>query len=318
MKAIRISEFGPPQVMKLAEVADPVPGHGQVVVRIHAAGVNPVDTYIRSGAYANKPPLPYTPGSDAAGVIEAVGEEVPRWRKGDRVYTAGTLSGAYAQFALCRSDQIFALPSNATFQQGAALHIPYSTAYKSLFQRIHVKAGQVVLVHGASGGVGIAAVQLASAAGCVVIGTAGTEEGRKLVKDQGAAHVLDHKSPGYLEQVVRLSGGRGPDVILEMLANVNLGKDLSILGKGGTIVVIGSRGNAEITPRDVMRTEGSIVGVMGTKPEELAEAHAAIGAALRLGTIKPVIGKEISLADAALAHTQIIEGTAYGKIVLIP
>ncbi|HEY7090673.1 MAG TPA: NADPH:quinone reductase [Tepidisphaeraceae bacterium] len=318
MKAIRVNEFGPPQVMGLEEFPDPVPGTLQVLVKIHAAGVNPVDTYIRSGQYANKPPLPYTPGSDAAGVVEAVGDEVTSFRPGDRVYTAGTITGAYAEKTLCRLDQVYRLPENISFEQGAAIHVPYATAYRALFERYRAQAGQTLLIHGATGGVGLAAVQFAVAAGMTVIGTGGTDEGRKLVKDQGAHHVLDHRSGDYLDQLMRLTGGRGVDVIVEMLANVNLGKDLTVLARGGTVVIVGSRGPVEINPRDIMRTEGTVTGVMGGKPDEISQAHAAIGAGLRLGTLKPVVGKKLPLAEAARAHQEIIEGRAYGKIVLVP
>jgi NADPH2:quinone reductase len=318
MKAIRVREFGPPEVMKLEDVPDPVPGPGQVVVRVRAAGVNPVETYIRSGSYANKPVLPYTPGGDAAGEIVATGAEVSRFRPGDRVYTAGTVSGAYAQAALCQADQVYPLPAALTFAQGAGLHIPYATAYRALFHRARPHAGQIVLVHGASGGVGIAAVQFAAALGLHVIGTAGTERGRQLVREQGAAHALDHKSSGYLDELMRLTGGRGVDVILEMLANVNLGKDLTVLAKGGCIVVIGSRGEVQINPRLLMRAEGSILGVMAGTPAEYAEAHAAIGAGIRAGTLRPIVGRELPLADAPRAHHEILETTALGKIVLVP
>jgi NADPH2:quinone reductase len=290
----------------------------QIVVRIHAVGVNPVDTYIRGGTYATKPSLPYTPGMDAAGVVESIGEEVVRFRRGDRVYCGGSVSGTYAQLSLCRIDHCMPLPDKVSFEQGAGVHVPYSTAYRALFHKGHARAGQTVFIHGASGGVGIAAVQLAVAAGLIVIGTAGTEQGRALVKEQGATNVLDHRAPDYLDQLMKLTSGRGPDLILEMLANVNLGKDMTVLSRGGTIVIIGSRGTVQVNPRDLMRTEGTIVGVLGSRNEDLAEIHAAIGAGLRGGTLRPVVGKRLPLADAPQAHRDIIEGTAYGKIVLIP
>lgn len=318
MKAIRVHEFGPPEVMKLEDVPDPLPGPGQVVVRVHAAGVNPVETYIRSGSYANKPALPYTPGGDAAGVIAAVGEKVTRFKHGERVYTAGTVSGAYAQIALCSADQVYPLPENVSFAQGAGLHVPYATAYRALFQRAQARAGQTVLVHGATGGVGIAAVQFAAAAGLIVVGTGGTERGRQLVREQGAAHVLDHRAPDYLDQLMTLTDGRGVDLILEMLANVNLGRDLAVLAKGGCIVVIGSRGEVQINPRLLMRAEGSILGLMAGTPEQYAQAHAAIGAGLRAGTLRPIVSQELPLAEAPRAHHEIMESTAYGKIVLVP
>lgn len=318
MKAIRLHEFGPPEVMKLEDVNDPRPGPGQIVVRVHAAGVNPVETYIRAGTYALKPPLPYTPGGDAAGMVAAVGEQVTRLKTGDRVYTAGTVSGAYAQLALCNAGQVYPLPENVSFAQGAALHVPYATAYRALFLRAHAQAGQTVLVHGASGAVGIATVQFAAAAGLTVLGTGGTERGRQLVREQGAAHVFDHKAPDYLDQLMKLTGNRGVDLIIEMLANVNLGKDLTVLGLEGCIVIVGSRGEVQVNPRLLMRAQGAILGMTGGTPEQYAQAHAAIGAGLRVGTLRPVVGRELPLAEAARAHHEIIEGSAYGKIVLVP
>ena len=243
MQAIRIHMFGDPEVMQLEDVPDPQPGPGQVVVRVQAAGVNPVETYIRSGIYP-KPPTPYTPGNDGAGVIAAIGPEVQGVAVGDRVYIAGSISGTYAEKSLCSAKRVHPLPAPASFAQGAAINVPYGTAYHALFQRGHGVAGDSVLVHGASGGVGIAAVQLARAAGLTVIGTAGTERGKQLVLEQGAHHVLDHTVSGYLDQVMSLTDGRGVDVILEMLANVNLGNDLNVLARGGRVVTIGNRGLA--------------------------------------------------------------------------
>jgi len=226
MKAIRVSEYGGPSVLKLEEVPTPQPGPSQVLVRNHAVGINPVDTYLRSNTDNRGPKLPYTPGADSAGVIEAVGAGVTAVKAGDRVYVGGTLSGAYAELSLCEAGHVHPLAANASYAQGAAVNIPYATAYHALINRSNGQAGETVLVHGASGGVGIGAVQLARARGLTVIGTAGTEKGRRLVLEQGAHHALDHGAAGYLEECVRLTGGRGPDIIMEMLANVNLQKDL--------------------------------------------------------------------------------------------
>ncbi|HEX8687672.1 MAG TPA: NADPH:quinone reductase, partial [Pyrinomonadaceae bacterium] len=248
MKAIRVHEFGGPEVLRLEDVPEPSPGAGRVVVRVRAAGVNPVDTYIRGGAHAVRPALPYTPGLDAAGEVVAVGEGVERFGVGSRVYTAGSLTGAYAEFTLCEESQCHPLPEHVLFTEGAAVNTPYATAYRALFQRAQAKPGETVFVHGASGGVGTAAVQLARAAGFVVIGTAGTEDGLRLVIEQGAHRALDHRAPDYLGHLAEFTGGRGVDVILEMLANVNLNKDLEVLAKGGRVVVVGSRGTVEINP----------------------------------------------------------------------
>jgi NADPH:quinone reductase len=233
---------------------------------------------------------------------------------------AGSLSGTYAEQVLCRESQVHPLPENITFSQGAALGVPYGTAWYALFQRAHARPGEFILVHGASGGVGLAAVQMARAAGMHIIGTAGTEKGRALVAYEGAHHVLDHGDPGYLEQIPELTCEHGIDVVLEMLADVNLARDLKILSLHGRVVVIGSRGTIEIDPRDAMRRSGSILGMLlfNASQEEQRSMHAAIGAGLENGTLRPVVGREIPLADAGAAHEAILAPGAYGKIVLIP
>lgn len=319
MKAIRVRAFGGPEVMQLEEVPDLHPGPKQVAVRVKAVGVNPTDTYTRSGT-SRKPPLPYTPGIDAAGVVESVGEDVTGIGVGARVYLSGTVSGAYAEQALCEEYQVHPLPDKVSFAQGAAINIPYVTAYRALFQLAKSTPGEIILVHGASGGVGIAAVQLARAAGMQVIGTGGSERGRNLVIEQGAHHVLDHRAPNYLDQIQALTKGRGVDVILEMLANINLEKDLRILAMHGRIVVIGSRGRIEIDPRDAMIRDASILGMLrfNMTPQEAAPIHLALFAGLENGTIRPVIGKQIPLGEASRAHREIMEPGAYGKIILIP
>lgn len=320
MKAIRVSEYGGPSVLKLEEIPAPKPASGQVLVRNHAVGVNPVDTYLRANIDNRGPKLPYTPGSDSAGVVEAMGAEVTGLRAGDRVYVGGTISGAYAELALCEAAQVHPLPANVSFAQGAAMNVPYGTAYHALVNRAHGEAGETVLVHGASGGVGIAAVQLARARGLTVIGTAGTERGRRLVLEQGAHQVLDHTAAGYLDALAALTGGRGPDIILEMLANVNLQKDLGVIALRGRIVVIGNRGTIEINARLAMNKDAAILGMAlyHATPAQLVGMHAALVEGLRNGTLRPVIGQELPLAQAARAHEAVMEPGHHGKIVLIP
>lgn len=320
MKAIRVHEFGGPEVLRLEDVPDPAPSPGEVVVSVKAAGVNPVDTYIRAGTYVFKPPLPYTPGMDAAGVVEAVGQGVSRVKAGDRVYTAGTLSGAYAQKTTCSEGQVYKLPQKITFSQGAGVYIAYATAYRAIFQIALARAGETLFIHGASGGVGVAAVQIARAAGLTVIGTGGTPKGRELALREGAHHVLDHRAPDYLEHLRTLTGGKGVDVIVEMLANVNLGKDLGLLAPRGRVVVVGSRGPVEINPRDLMGKDASIraMSLLVAPASDLAGIHAALYAGLENGTLRPVVGQEIPLAEAVRAQRAVMEPGAHGKIVLIP
>ncbi len=320
MKAIRVHEFGPPEVMHIEEIGDPKPGRDQVVVRIYAIGVNPVDTYIRSGSYAIRPILPYTPGMDAAGVVEAAGEDVSRVLPGDRVYTAGTLSGSYAERTLCGESQVYPLPEGATFAQGASMGIPYAAAYRALFSRARAVAGDVVLVHGASGGVGIASVQLARAAGMHVIGTSGSQKGMALVAAQGADHVFDHNDPEHPAKILELTGGKGVDVIIEMLANVNMGRDIGILAQNGRVVIVGSRGRVDIDPREIMRRDAAILGMvlMNADASEMQGIHGALAAGFECGTLCPVIGREMPLSEAPRAHHEIMEGRACGKIILVP
>jgi len=320
MKAIVVHEFGDPEVLRLEDVLDPRPGPGEVVVRLHAIGVNPVETYQRAGWYPTGPKPPFTPGADGAGVVESVGEGVTALKLGDRVYTSGTLTGAYAEKALLKVEKAHPLPENVGFEEGAAVNIPYATAYRALISRAQAKPGETVLVHGASGGVGVAAVQLAVAHGLTVIGTAGTDDGLALVRAQGAAHALNHRTEGYLEELKSLTGGRGPDVILEMLANVNLDRDLGVLAPRGRVVVIGNRGRIEIDPRQLMAKDSSVLGVSlanGTA-EELRQVYAAIHDGLANETLRPVVGRRFPLAEAARAHRALMESGAHGKVVLIP
>ena len=325
MKAIRVHEFGGPAVLKLEDIPDPTPGAGDIVVRVRAAGVNPVDAYIHSGTYARKPPLPYTPGQDGAGEVQSVGGGVNGFKPGDRVYIAGaghTVAGAgtYAELALCTPSQLHRLPSRTGFGQGAALGVPYYTAYRALFQRANARPGETVLIHGATGGVGIAAVELAHARGCVVIGSGGTDKGLAAVREHGADVTVNHRNAGYTDAIAQATGGRGVDVIVEMAAHINLDRDLGLLAKHGRIVVVGNRGRVEIDARQAMGRDAAILGMtlFNATDADRAEIDAAIIAGLENGTLDPIVGREMPLADAARAHEAVMEPGALGKIVLEP
>ena len=320
MNAIRIKEFGPPEVMKLEAISDLIPEKGQVLIRVKAVGVNPYETYIRAGRYDRKPQLPYTPGGDCAGIVESTGQEVSSCKKGDRIYTSGSVTGTYAEYTICEESHVHPLPDNVSYSQGAGIGVPYATAYRALFQLSHAVASETVLVHGGSGGVGIAGIQLARAAGLTVITTAGSEQGRKLVADQGASHVFDHHDPERFEKIMSVTKNRGVDIILEMLANINLAHDLSICAYHGRVVVIGSRGSVEIDPRRLMAKELSVMGMIlfNVREPDLTSIHAGIFAGLSNKTLNPVVGKEFPLKDAPLAHIRIMEPGSFGKIVLIP
>lgn len=320
MKAIVVHEFGAPEVLKLEDFPTPKPGPGQVVVRIRAAGVNPFDTYMRAGIYAIKPPLPYVPGGEGAGVIESVGEGVKQVKPGERVYVAHPITGTYAEYTLALESQVHRLPERITFQQGAGIYVAHGTAYHALHHQARAHASETLLVHGASGGVGIAAVQIARAMGMMVIGTAGTDKGLELVRREGAHFAFNHRNAGYHEEIMIATHGLGVDVVLEMLANVNLGNDLKLLAKFGRVIIIGSRGEANIMPRDLMARSASVRGftLWNISDAEAADVHAGLDAGLENGTVRPIVGKEIPLGEAARAHKEVLEPGAFGKIVLIP
>ncbi len=319
MKAIVIHEYGEPEVMKLEDVPKPEPSGKHVLVKVEAAGVNPVDTYLRTGIHAHAPKLPYTPGNDAAGVVESVGDQVSRFDPGDRVYTAGSLTGTYAEYSLCNEYQLGSLPDNVTFEQGAGVWTPYATSYRALFQKASAKAGETVLVHGASGGVGLAAVQWAKSAGLRVVGTASSDEGRELIKAYGADAVFDHTDEDHLGDIREFADGKGIDIIIEMLANVNLERDFEALAMFGRIVVVGNRGSIEFTPRLAMTKDATIYGMslFNSSQNERDGIHNAIFKGMSSGSLNPKVNQTFPLADAPAAHHAVIENKAAGKIVLV-
>jgi NADPH2:quinone reductase len=317
MKAIRVEFFGGPEVLKLQDVPNPTAGAAQVVVSTRAIGVNPVDTYIRAGKYGPRS-FPFTPGSDAAGVVESVGAGVNQFKPGDRVYIYGSITGTYASKILCSVDHLHPLPERLSFEQGAAIGVPYGTAYRAMFIRGRAMPMEWVLIHGASGGVGTAAVQLAAQHGCRVLGTAGTAEGLALVKKLGAIESFHHGLGGYEEQILKQTEGHGLDLIIEMLADKNLDRDLALLAKSGRVVIVGNRGRTEIDARQTMVKDSDIRGMslMHADTAELARIFAHLGAGFASGAIAPIIGPRFDLADAPRAHEAILKPGALGKLVL--
>lgn len=314
MRSIVVSVFGGPEVLQVADVPAPTPGPGQVLVRVRAAGVNPVESYIRSGNYARLPQLPYTPGLEGAGDVVQVGADVASIQAGERVYWLGAPS--YCELAVVPAGNLHLLPASLSYEQGAAVGLAYVTAHRSLFAMGDARRGEWLLVHGASGGVGTAALQLARSAGLRVAGTAGSPQGLQHVADQGAL-AFDHAD---FEGLMRATEGRGFDLILELAAHLHLGGDLDLLAFGGRVVVAGSRGPVEINPRALMLRDAAIRGMMyqHAAPEEEQKTLHAIGEGLADGSLRPVVGRHFALADAPAAHAALFEPGARGKIVLIP
>jgi NADPH:quinone reductase len=324
MKAIRAHAFGGPDVLRLEQVDDPIAGPGEVVIDVRAAGVNPADTYMRNGTYAIVPKLPYIPGGDAGGVVSAVGAGVTEFSVGDPLIVGTALSfdltGCYAEKVKRKVSEVLPLPSGVSFAAAATFGVPYATAHYALFERGGGRAGETVFVHGASGSVGTAAIQLAKRAGLRVIGSGGSARGLELIAREGADHAVDHSKKGYLDEVKQMTGGEGPKLILEMLANVNLAADMDLAAKYGRIVIIGNRGEITINARVAMMKELDIRGLAlwNARPEQVKSMMNDILSGVADGSVRPVIGREMPLAEAAAAHVAVLEPGAYGKIVLVP
>ena len=320
MKAIIVSSYGDEEVLKYQETETPTPAAGEERVKIKAAGVNPVETYIRSGHYTALPALPYTPGNDGSGIVDAVGDGVEHLKKGDRVFVAAALArrntGTYADYTVCDADAVRYLPQNLSFSEGAALGTPGLAATYALYSKAKIKPGETVFIHGASGGVGSLAVQLARRTGTFVMGTAGDPEGMTLIEKLGAHRAFNHRSPGYLEAVKQETGEHGPDVIIEMVANINLMKDMELLAKYGRVVIVGNHGTLEFDPRSAMTKDAVVMGMnIGNMPQEdyIANMY-TLSAAMETG-LHTIIGKELPLCQAEQAHRDVREGKG-GKVVL--
>ena len=296
---VSVKSFGGPEVLQLEEfdLAQLVAQPDKFLVHVHAFGINPVETYVRNGLYDPLPSLPYTPGTDGAGMV---GNE--------RVWLSGSVSGTYAEYCLCNASDVHKLPDSLSFEQGAAIGIAYRTAFRALIQFGAAKRGEGLLIHGASGGVGIAAIQMAKLLGMhpIIASRSGKEDEWLLA--QGATMVVDHGACPVLV-----------DVILENLANANLSIDLKLIKKRGRIVVVGNRGEVTINPRDLMRAEGTITGFVGAgSPADKTVADEFIQAGLESGALCPLVGPTFAFSETAKAHDEVMShsrGTR-GKVVV--
>lgn len=328
-QAIVAESFGGPEVMKVGEKSLPTLGEQEVLVQVRAAGINPSDTYMRlgpHGPWAVTPHLiptpPFTPGKDGAGTVLQIGRGVEGFAVGQRVYLNGSITGTYASMAICAAASVHLLPDEVSFAQGACVGVPCATAYHALKNRANISAGQRIFIHGASGGVGLAAVQLAKDFGCFVVGTAGSDPGLEAVQKSGADAALNHREDGYMQKAKELAPD-GFDVILEMAAHANLPSDFKIAGKRSCICIIGSKAQeVGFNPRLTMPLEVDIRGVFlgSASPEEKTKMKAGLYDAMQRGVLKPVVGMELDLADAPKAHVEVMNpssGGALGNIVLI-
>ncbi len=313
MRAIRVHAFGGPEVLRLEEVAEPQPGPGQVRVRLHAAGVSPAEVEVRAGTFVRLPPLPYTPGSAGAGLVDALGEGAGGLRPGDRVWLTG--AATYAEACVVPAGRVHPLPDRLSFENGAAIGGSYATAYQAIHLVAGARPGDWVLVHGASGAVGTAALQLLAAHGALAVGTAATAAGRAHVAAQGAVAALPHDA---WDDLLAATGGHGYDAILEMRAEDNALRDGALLAPRGTMVLVGAHAEARFNPLELM-VRGAAIRGMATfllTADEQARVERAIATGLADGRLTPVVGQSFPLAEAGAAHQAVWTGAKAGKVVL--
>lgn len=324
MKAVRIHEYGGPEVLVYEDIATPSAGPGQVLVRIKAAAVNPVDVAVRSNAFPTPRRPPKTLGSDGAGVVEAVGADADGVVPGDEVFFTGLgigSEGSYAEYALIAAVQAVRKPANVSFEEAAALGLAFSTAWYGLVRRAALAAGETVLVQGAAGGVGSAAVQLAHVRGARVLATVGGPADAERVRELGADATIDRKAVDVTAEVKRLTDGKGVDVIVELVLSANLAADFGMIAKGGRIVGIGGgpqptvtipTGPAIAVDAAVLFASSSNAGRAG-----VAEILTEVAHLVEQGAVRPVIGAVVPLSQAREAH-ELLAAHHYGKIVLVP
>ncbi|HEX9781057.1 MAG TPA: zinc-binding dehydrogenase [bacterium] len=342
MKAVIFDRFGGPEVLRHADVPDPSPGPGEVLVRVEACSINRVDCWVRQGLPAYRTKLPHVSGADIAGIIERVGPGVSAHRPGARVVLTPGLScgscarcqagednlcdtygirgatndGGYAEFALAREQDVLPLVQSVPFEQAAAFPLVFLTAWHMLVARAAVQSGERVLVHAAGSGVGHAAVQIAKLRGAVVYATVGSDEKAQRARELGAEEVINYGRESFADRLRALTGGRGVDVVVEHVGPAVWEDSVRALAKGGRLVTCGATTGpqAPLDLRYVFSRQLSVLGsIMGTRSElvGLLELLAA-------GRVKPVVHRAWPLAEARAAQEQLLSRAVFGKLILIP
>lgn len=335
MRAMVVRRYGPPEMFELRDMPDPKPSADQCLIRVRAAGINFADLLQRMGLYPGTPKPPFIPGFEVAGVVEQAPPDAP-CKVGDRV-VGMTRFSAYAELSVCPPQALFPIPSSMSFEEAAAVPVNYLTAYHSMFEMGNLREGDRILVHGAAGGVGVAAVQLARARKLVIFGTAGTSK-QDFLRKIGVDHPIDYTKEDFFEVVRRVAPG-GIEMVMDPIGGKSFAKSYRCLGSMGRLVIYGFSAAANAagkrsllragkaflqTPRfqplDLMTSNRTVIGVhlgrmegresvMRREMEEIFRMYAA-------GQIKPVVGKTFPLEKAADAHRYIHNRSNIGKVVL--
>jgi NADPH:quinone reductase len=321
MKAMRAHQFGGPELLKLEEAPEPQLQAGQVMIRVRAAGINPADLVRLSGRLGT-PPLPYIPGTDVCGEIERLGPGVSNLKQGQRVF-GRALTGGYAERACLAGEEAVPLPANLSFEEGAAIPIPFYTAYHALHNKAAMKSGETVLVSAGGGGVGVAAIQLARLAGARVITTVGSREKAERVAALGAQVAVNYKEQDFVAEVQKFTDKKGVDVIIENVAADNLAKDFLAVAPRGRIVVIGTgtgkAGDASFPVFAALMKDVTMLGMsLINAGAAIAEMGRTLSGLFSEGKIKAVVSKSYPLAEAAKALDDLVAARVFGKLVLTP
>lgn len=321
MKAMRAHQFGGPEQLRLEDAPDPQVQAGQVQIRVRATGINPADL-VRLSGRLQPLSLPYIPGTDVCGEVEAVGAGVTHVKIGDRVF-GRTAVGGYAEKTCLAASEAIPLPANLSFDEGAAIPIPFYTAYRALHHKAALKAGETVLISAGGGGVGVAAIQLAKLAGARVLTTVGSSDKAERTRALGADVAINYKAQDFAAEVQKLTDGKGIDVIIENVATDNLAKDLTILARDGRIIIIGTgtgKGpDGSFAVMHALMKDANILGMsLVNAGPVIAEMATALTGLFVAGKIKSIISKTYPLSDAQQALADLVAGRVFGKLVLHP
>lgn len=323
MRAVRVHEHGDESVLRYEEVPDPEPAPRRVVIRVQAASINRGDLARRAGTYGGGPtPLPFTPGWEVAGTVEAVGPEVQGLRRGDRVI-AQMADGGYAEKVLVHQAGVYPMPENLSFEEACTIPVVFLTSWFALHRLCRIQSGETVLVQAGGSGVGIAAIQIAKLAGCRVIATAGTDEKCARCRELGADEAINYRERDFLSEVMRLSEARGVDAVLESVGGEVFDKSLQALARFGRLCTVGNSSGQpnSVDARALMTKNLSLSGFYLGAEIAAGGVRAAMDEILGLfsqGKLRAVVDRTFPLREAPEAHRYVGERRNFGKVVLVP
>jgi NADPH2:quinone reductase len=322
MKAWRVNDWCEPDQMEFADISVPEPKPGEIRIENRAAALNFFDILMIQGKYQSKPPRPFTPGSEVAGLVDAVGEGVTDLKIGDHVQAMAT-GGTYCEYSIAPAEKAFRIPDTMSFEEAAAMLVIYQTSYFALTRRAPIKFGEWLLVHAGAGGVGSSAIQIGKALGARVIATASSDEKLRFCLSQGAERALNYSDASWVDQVKQITGGRGADVIYDPVGAEIFELSTKCVAPEGRLLVIGFAGGAipSIAANRILLKNMSVVGVywggfLEHHPEYMREAQEALFKMYQASLIKPIVSQSFALTDAVKALNALATRKTVGKVVL--